>query len=493
MGVGTANPPGSQPVYAMQVEKYSNLPAPDSVQAWEEVWVEQNEGVNPFGLYICVLTNPQGNRAWAFVGGGGGSSSPLPTVRFVVGKAALNLIDPGMGTYLTIASALAAVAAYQAANPGAPATIELHADRYVENVSLPPGVSMMGLSGTAETVWVDGIITITGGGVAAQNGLATLQFNELVIHYTSNGQRCDLDRVEALGPVTIDQLANGTFGVYASFDANLSLGLSISVPGFLVCSTLSGRINLLNVSVAPGGTCLFRAYSAIMSADAGPALSAALSGPVFGEFVGCSWYNNAGATLPIISLAVGAQAKITGGQRSNVSLPYIATSLDGTGSLWMQDVAGSTDPTDIDAGVDPALTSKAALPTANGQAFSTDSFNVDGLGPVLILAKRAVDTLELTGTQSVPVDPIRANNAFALCQLPLSTELVSRKRVKILNTANASDPTAASVAIIPTPGELINSILSGTAANITSVDYLILAPGSSVELSAITAGWQIAS
>jgi hypothetical protein len=56
--------------------------------------------------------------------------------------------------------------------------------------------------------------------------------------------------------------------------------------------------------------------------------------------------------------------------------------------------------------------------------------------------------------------------------------------------SNPTLPTSGAVALVPFLGETVN-FLSGTLPNITSLDYVILAPGDFVELSQTNTGWTI--
>lgn len=158
MPIDPNRPPMSDRVQSLQRETYSDLPDANKTTAFTLAWVEFDEPGHPKGMYVNRVTTPQGDHQWEMVGGGAVGSS-LPDMRFVVGKKLLSLESPGSSTYVTISDAVAAASAYQAISGGLPAVILVHPDKYDESVTLPPGVSMSGLSSGSNKVVIGGSVT----------------------------------------------------------------------------------------------------------------------------------------------------------------------------------------------------------------------------------------------------------------------------------------------------------------------------------------------
>jgi hypothetical protein len=434
------------------------------------------------GQFWCVVVDdasPTYALIWQQIGAGA-VGSVLPDVRFVVGKLPLNLNDPGVATYTSIAQALAAVQAYQLATGGLPATIILHPDTYVESPTLPPNVSMQGLGGSNTRVFVNGTVRLTGS-ANSSGGLNNLACAALEIEYSGGTQFFNVREVEVAGSVLVTRVAPG-FGVLAGVLNNV-IGSFSSTADSIFFALYDGRYNNAQFADPVGGAGI-RAFNVLWSSDLGGSVVSLRS--MRAEFANCFW-DNGDDIRPILSLEGGAQASVTTGIRLRGSAPHVVVTPDATGTLYWSKVAGP----DIDAAFAPNLALREAFVTADGNAGIAFPVVVDGVSVPEVAMPSAAETVEVVPSYAAPIDPTRANNAFALLRVADAAELINRKRVTIVNISDPTLATSGPIALVMAPGNTINQ-LTGTAPVITSLDYVILAPGDFVTLSRVPSGWVIA-
>jgi hypothetical protein len=483
MPIDPNRPPMSDRVQSLQRETYSDLPDANKTTAFTLAWVELDEPGHPKGMYVNRVTTPQGDRQWEMVGGGAVGSS-LPDTRFVVGKKLLNLESPGSSTYVTISDAVAAASAYQAISGGLPAVILVHPDKYDESVTLPPGVSMSGLSSGSNKVVIGGSVTVKGG-TEIYGSVSALKCERLEVELTGKNQRCDLFGIEVMKGISIQQAPGSGMVNVLLIDCNSILELKASASEAFV-GVYGGAIGGF-IADAGGGFLYSRLMGTYLSPSNG-FRSVQMNGGI-GYFIDCV-HSGPDDVSPIGVLTGSATAYFVGGVREADSFPYVVTSPDGTGRLYWNNVSGPTGKVSIDTRFDPSLSLRSPLVTGNGYSSFTVGLLINGGGPSLATIPHACETFEADVTYTVPPDSVRANNAYAIVSLPSVKEILLGKRVKVINGRSLSHPQSGPIAVVPFPGESIGD-LTGTDPNITSMDYLILAGGDFVDLSSTSTGWKI--
>jgi hypothetical protein len=483
MPINPNRPPQSDRVQAIQRNYFSDLPDANASTAFTLAWVEFDEPGYPRGLYVNRVTNPAGGHQWDYAGGGA-VVAELPDMRFIVGKKPLNLQAPGSSTYETIADALTAVGAYQGANPGARAVILLHPDTYAESVTLPPNVSLSGMSAGPLNAEISGMVTINGSD-GSYTAVSNLRCVSMQLNILGDKQRCDLSGVEISSGFAAYQSSAKGFGMLVMLNCNCANVLKGSFSNALVAA-YGGFIGGYVADVTSGF-----AYSRMIGtqlSSSKPLSPINLSGGE-GQFLDCI-YDSVDGSSPIAILSNGARASMVGGTRISDSHPYVVTSPDGTGELYWSRVSGQSGKVTIDSHFDPNLSIKSPMVTCDGYAGLSVSLFINGVSPAFAVVPNACETFEVDVTYVIPPSDVLSNNAYALVQLPSSKGLLNRKRMKVINTKPLKNPGSGPIAILPAPGEMIGS-LTGTSPNITSLDYLIIAGGDFVELSSTASGWNI--
>jgi|JI10StandDraft_1071094.scaffolds.fasta_scaffold03006_17 hypothetical protein len=483
MPIDPSRPPQSDSVQATQREGFSSLPDADRSPAFTLGWAELDEPGHPKGLYFNRVTTPDGGHQWEPVGGAA-SAPQLPDVRFVVGKKSLDLQSPGSATYETIADALAAVDVYQASNPGSPALVLLHPDTYFESATLPPRVSMAGLSAGSNKVIVGGTITIKGD-VDAYCSVSALRCERVEIDLSRKNQRVDLYGVEITKGVYVSQSVGSGMANVLLIDCNSISELKASVSEAFI-GVYGGAIGGFVVD-ASAGTCFSRLLGSYLSSSNG-ILPVQMIGGI-GYFIDCVYSGRENAR-PIATLERDALAYFIGGVRESDSFPYVVTSPDGSGRMYWNNVCGPTGKISIESSFDPNLALKSPMVTADGYAGFAVNVLIDGAAPTTATVPRACETFEVIVSYFTPPSSVLVDNAYAIVRLPSARELLTRKRLKVINYRPLTEAGAGPMAVVPFPGETIGD-LTGTAPNITGIDYLILSGGDAVELSSTSSGWRI--